>query len=239
MLWLLILATLILLSVGYVWFTRKIWFFRDPDHSSTPQDDYSIRAPVYGRIVYVNRIENGNVISDKKGESIPIQDVTKEDWPQEFPSGDGWLIGIAMTPLDVHFQYSPLPGKMGGIHHFQHGRNLPMFDLWEYIRITWFRQWVQLWAKKYIFENERQTMWLAGSKAKIGLVLIADKFVDKITTFVKPGDSVPSGGKLSFIERGSQVDLLVCGHPDLQILVKNGDTSKGPNTVLARIPQPE
>lgn len=239
MLWVFIFAALILLTLGYIWFTRKIWFFRDPNHSKTPQDIGVIRAPVYGRIVYINRIQNGIVISEKKGESIPITDITKDDWPKESTLGDGWLIGIAMTPLDVHFQYAPLPAEMGKINHIQHGRNLPMFDLWEYIRITWFRRWIQLWAKKYIFENERQTMWLTNPSVKIGLVLIADKFVDKITTFVKQGEIVPSGGKLSFIERGSQVDLIVCGHPNLQIVVKIGDSSKGPNTVLARIAEPE
>ncbi len=239
MIWIYLLLVFVLLGFAYVWFTRKIWFFRDPDHSNTDQNEFNIRAPVYGRVVYILKIENGQVISDKKSESIPITEVTKQDWPPEFPNGDGWLIGIAMTPLDVHFQYAPLPGKMGDIKHYQHGRNLPMFDLWEYIQITWLRKWVQLWAKKYIFENERQTMWIDSPNAKVGLILIADKFVDKITTFVKPGDNIPSGGKLSFIERGSQVDLLVCGHPNLQILVKNGDASKGPNTILARIPQPE
>src|SRR5207237_936045 len=82
----------------------------------------------------------------KKGERILIEDITKEKWPPEFPQGDGWLIGIAMTALDVHYQYSPLPAKVGEIFHHSHGRNLPMFDLWEYVRITWMRRGVQLFA---------------------------------------------------------------------------------------------
>ncbi|MGI8923587.1 MAG: phosphatidylserine decarboxylase [Fimbriimonadales bacterium] len=221
------------LSLLFVWYTRKIWFFRDPDHALTEQGDLVLRSPVYGRVAYVRRIENGVVESEKKGERILISDITKDDWPDQ--DGDGWLIGIAMTALDVHYQYSPLPATVGSICHHAHGRNLPMFDLWEYVRITWLRRGVQLFAKKYVFENERQTVWLKGKAAKIALVLIADKFVSKITTFVKDGDSVAAGGKLSFIGRGSQVDVVVCGQPDLLASVQVGQAVHGPSTVIARL----
>mgnify|MGYP000103045095 CR=1 FL=1 len=230
-----------------VWFLRNVWFHRDPAHV-VDQADGTIRSPVYGRVAYIRQVSGGVVVSEKLGEEIRISDITKDDWPNagsessavlpEAGNGDGWIIGVAMTPLDVHFQYAPIPGTMGKIVHHQHGRNLPMFDFWEYFRITWLRKHVQLWAKKYVFENERQTMWLQGARARIALILIADKFVSKISTFVKEGDSVESGGKLSFIARGSQVDVLICGQPDLEVLVREGDPANGPNTVLARIPAP-
>jgi phosphatidylserine decarboxylase len=144
-----------------------------------------------------------------------------------------------MTALDVHYQYAPLPSKLLSVEHKRHGRNLPMFDIWEYIRITWFRRAVQLFAKKYVLENERQTMWLHGTGVRIALVLIADKFVSKITTFVSPGDLVAAGGKLSFIGRGSQVDLVVCGQPGLRLRVLEGQAVSGPLTVLAELPGTE
>jgi phosphatidylserine decarboxylase len=232
-----ILATLLvfgLLVAGFLWFTRKVWFFRDPDHSQTKQNLSELRSPVYGCVAYIRRIKDGVVISEKKGEEIPISDITKDDWASG--TGEGWLIGIAMTALDVHYQYAPLPGKMNKIVHHNHGRNLPMFDLWEYVKITWLRKSVQLFAKKYVFENERQTMWIDAEKARVGLVLIADKFVAKITTYVKEGEVVKSGGKLSFISRGSQVDVVVCDSPDLQMLCSEGDAVSGPRTVLATFP---
>jgi phosphatidylserine decarboxylase len=232
-----ILATLLvfgLLVAGFLWFTRKVWFFRDPDHSQTKQNLSELRSPVYGCVAYIRRIKDGVVISEKKGEEIPISDITKDDWASG--TGEGWLIGIAMTALDVHYQYAPLPGKMNKIVHHNHGRNLPMFDLWEYVKITWLRKSVQLFAKKYVFENERQTMWIDAEKARVGLVLIADKFVAKITTYVKEGEVVKSGGKLSFISRGSQVDVVVCDSPDLQMLCSEGDAVSGPLTVLATFP---
>lgn len=236
---LIILGALALLFLLVLWFLRTIWFHRDPDHTQTEQDDRLIRSPVYGRVAYIRRITDASVESEKIGERIPVRDITHEDWPPDCPDGSGWLIGIAMTAIDVHFQYAPVAGTVVSIRHFPTGRNLPMFDFWEYLRITYFRRAVQLFAKRYTFVNERQTMWIAGRLVKVGLVLIADKFVDKITTFIQAGQSVPAGGKLSFIGRGSQVDVVICGHPDLTLLVKEGDPVYGPRTVLARLSEGE
>ena len=231
------ITILILLAIIYILYTRKVWFYRDPNHSGIVQDDGVLLSPVYGIVAYVKRVENGIVVSEKKGDVIHIEEITKVDWPDEVEAGTGWLIGIAMTTLDVHFQYSPLPCNVQSFEHYQTGKNLPMFDLWEYIQITWFRRFVQLWCKAYLLENERQTFWLNGKRVKVALILIADKFVDKITTFVGFGDSVSAGDKLSFISRGSQVDLLVCGCDNLEVLVKPGDRAFGPLTKIARLPE--
>lgn len=226
---------IILLGVIYVWYTRKKWFFRDPDHGDLAQEDDILLSPVYGIVAYVKQVKDGVVVSEKLGESIPISDITKTDWDGDPTAGNGWLIGIAMTALDVHYQYSPFPASIKSIFHYQTGKNLPMFDLWEYVKITWLRQFVQLWCKAYVLENERQTVWLTGKKAKVALILIADKFVDKITTYRKVSDVLSAGSKLSFIARGSQVDVLVCDQPNLEVLVSPGDPVHGPQTKIARL----
>jgi len=235
MIYILLLIILIVLCVAYVQYTRKVWFYRDPDHGLVDQNDGLIRSPVYGIVVYIKPVTEGKVTSEKLGESISVCEITKEEWPSDQPSGNGWLIGIAMTALDVHYQYAPLPGVVGSIEHFQTGFNLPMFDLWEYVRITWLRQFVQLWGKRYLVENERQTLWIQNTSAKVALILIADKFVDKITTYIKTGEVTSAGQKLSFIARGSQVDVLICGQPELEILVKPGDRVLGPQSSLAKL----
>lgn len=231
------IIAILVLGWGYVWYTRKKWFFRDPDHGQVIQDDQMILSPVYGIVAYVKQVKDGVVVSEKKGEEIKISDITKTDWGDDEHPGEGWLIGIAMTALDVHYQYSPFPAQIQSIFHYQTGRNLPMFDLWEYIQITWLRKFVQLWCKAYVLENERQTFWLKGKNAKLALILIADKFVDKITTYVQVEGAVNSGAKLSFIARGSQVDVLVCGQAGLEVLVKPGDAVSGPLTQLAKLQQ--
>lgn len=214
---------------GAVLFLRTVWFHRDPQHPDLPQCDDIVRSPVYGIVAYVRRVEGGIVTAEKKGEEIPLPELTK----QESTEG-GWLVGIAMTALDVHYQYAPIPAVVESMHHHRTGRNLPMFDLWEYVRITWLRRWVSLWAKRYLLENERMTFRLRGQRIMLWLVLIADKFVDKITPFVQPGDAVAAGSKLSFIGRGSQVDLFLPDGSGLEIVVSEGDRALGPRTVIAR-----
>lgn len=216
------------LAGAAILFLRTTWFHRDPQHPSVPQRDDIVLSPVYGIVAYVRRVEDGIITAEKKGEEVPLPELTKEGG-----EGSGWLIGIAMTALDVHFQYAPFPATVESVHHHTTGRNLPMFDLWEYVRITWFRRWVSLWAKRYLLENERMTFQLRGNNLALWLVLIADKFVDKITPFVQPGDHVAAGAKLSFIGRGSQVDVFLPDTPGLQIAVKAGDRALGPRTVLA------
>lgn len=229
------IVVVVILGLAYVWYTRKVWFYRDPDHGTVAQDSDVVLSPVYGVVAYIKKVKNGQVVSDKKGEDIAITDIAKTDWPSDQPGGDGWLIGIAMTALDVHYQYAPLPCQIKSIYHYQTGMNLPMFDLWEYVRITWLRQFVQLWAKRYVLENERQTFWIQGDQVKAAVILIADKFVDKITTYVHEAESAAAGAKLSFISRGSQVDVLICGCPELEVMVHEGQPVKGPLTQLARL----
>ncbi|MEW5883325.1 MAG: phosphatidylserine decarboxylase [Armatimonadota bacterium] len=231
---LLVAIILVFLFGGAVLFLRTVWFHRDPLHPDVPQRADAVRSPVYGIVAYVRRVEDGIVTADKKGEEIPLPELTKDQSGQS-----GWLVGIAMTALDVHFQYAPVPAVVESMHHHRTGRNLPMFDLWEYVRITWFRRWVSLWAKRYLLENERMTFRLRGASVTLSLVLIADKFVDKITPFVKAGDEVAAGAKLSFIGRGSQVDVFLPDTPGLQIAVQPGDRALGPRTVIAHVRAPE
>jgi phosphatidylserine decarboxylase len=224
-----VLLTVALFAAVFL-FLRTIWFHRDPKHFGVPQEEDAIRSPVYGIVAYIRPVRDGWVECDKKGEPIAIHEITKE----ETASG-GWLIGIAMTALDVHFQYAPIPAVVERYEHKPARVNLPMFDFWEYVRITYFRKWVQLWAKRYLLENERQTFWLRGSRTRLALVLIADKFVSKIRTLVEPGAQVCAGDKLSFIGRGSQVDVFLPVSDGVEFLVKPGDRVRGPLTVLARI----
>ncbi|MEW8958869.1 MAG: phosphatidylserine decarboxylase, partial [Moorella sp. (in: firmicutes)] len=110
--------------------------------------------------------------------------------------------------------------------------NLPMVDLWEYIRLTYLRRAVDLFAHRYRLVNERMTIFLENSDVKIALVEIADKFVNKIRCFITPGQVVSRGQKVSFIERGSQVDLIIFTR-DVEITVRVGQLVSGAGTVVA------
>lgn len=229
--WLIGIAAFILLFMAYQYWKRNILFFRDPKRTS-PNDDSLIMSPCDGVVMYVNDIKNGEVISEKLGTVIPVTEISKaQDAPQT-----GKLIGIYMSPFDVHFNYAPINGKITNIVHTQAKLNLPMVDLWEYIQFCWLRRAVNLLGRKFHLENERNTIFIEGKKAKLMMVEIADKVVNKIDCFVKIGDSVGQGQKVSFIKRGSQVDLVLPGE-GYDVVVLPGVHVVGAQTVIAKVEQ--
>lgn len=219
----LILVLIFLVAWIYL---RYVWFFRDP--SRQPEEvGKVIISPADGKVVYIKRIERGEVFSTKNGERIKLKEISKFE-----VKGEGWLIGIYMSPLDVHYNYSPIKGEVKKIFHHQAKVNLPMVDLWEYFKLTYLRKAVNLFDKRFHLENERMSFYLEGDGIEVVVVEIADKFVNKIEKFVEEGDEVELGEKISFIRRGSQVDILIL-KSDVEIKVKFGEQVYGGKTVLA------
>lgn len=210
-------------------FVRKVWFYRDPVRVPDEIGKVVI-APCDGQVVYIKRVRSNEIVSDKLGQKISVDEISK--MPLTEPV-DGWLIGIYMSPLDVHYNYSPIPATIEKIMHIQTPLNLPMVDMWEYIQLTYLRHAVDLFGKRYELENERQSILFRGDDLDIIAVEIADKFVNKISTFVVEGEKVETGQKLSFIERGSQVDLVIL-NPDIEFTVELGQQVYGGQTVIAR-----
>jgi len=225
----------ILLGVAALWlgaltFLRRVWFYRDPDRKPERDGDGLILAPADGRVVYIKKVESGELYAEKLGEKIALPEITGCDYDQE----DGWAIGIYMSPLDVHFNYCPLPGVVERIHRVSARVNLPMLDLWEYIRVVWLRKMVDMFARKYHLENERNTIFMDCGGIKLAIVLIADKFVAKIKCFVEPGQQLDYSQKVGFIERGSQVDLVIFAE-DVEFEVGVNQQVYGGKTVIGRI----
>ncbi len=225
--WILI-SLLLILSIFGTWiYLRFFWFFRDPPRKPEATER-AIVSPADGQIVYIRKFENGRVVSEKQGERIELEEISKLDLKEE----DGWLIGIYMSPLDVHYNYAPISGRVEKVFHYSARANLPMVDLWEYLRLTYLRQAVNLFSKKFHLRNERETLFIKGEDIEVVVVEIADKFVNKIDRFVDEGESVRAGQKISFIRRGSQVDILIF-KKDLDIQVEFGKQVYGGQTVLA------
>ena len=85
--------------IGVISISLLLWrFFRDPERIP-PDNENAILSPADGRIIYVKKIENGEVpLSEKNGRKFPLNDFVQSD---VLPSG-GHLIGILLTYLDVH-----------------------------------------------------------------------------------------------------------------------------------------
>lgn len=222
------LSFVLILVLGYL-YLREVWFYRDPLRKPE-ETGRVIVAPCDGKVVYLKKIERGKIESEKKGEKIKLKEITKSDFGE---AKSGWLIGIYMSPLDVHYNYAPIEGRVEKIVYYPAKTNLPMVDFWEYLNLTYLRRAVNLFSRRFHLENERNTIYIKqGEVIKVAAVEIADKFVSKISCFVKEGDHLKLGQKLSFIDRGSQVDLVIFKE-DINWRVKFGDQVYGGKTVLA------
>lgn len=213
-----------------LWFLRKVWFYRDPVRKPERDEAGVIIAPASGRVVYIKKIEDGDIYSEKLGEKIPLTEITGCGYEVK----NGWAIGIYMSPLDVHYNYNPCPGIVEKIYRKNAKLNLPMLDLWEYIHVVWLKKMVDMFARKYHLENERNTIFLDCNGVKMAVVLIADKFVAKITCYVENGQRLDYSEKLGFIERGSQVDLVIFSE-DVEFEVGINEQVHGGMSVIGRL----
>lgn len=248
MIYAVVAASIILIWLAVLAFLRKVWFFRDPVRQSERNEDGMILAPADGRVVYIRKIEEGGLYAEKLGERIPLPEITGCE--THMPSRDadatltgerehsvfsqGWAIGIYMSPLDVHFNYCPYPGAVEGIYRKNAKVNYPMLDVWEYIRVVWLRKMVDMFARKYHLENERNTIFLNANGLRMAVVLIADKFVAKIKCFVEENQALDYSEKLGFICRGSQVDLIVFSN-NVEFEVNVNQQVYGGKTVIGRV----
>lgn len=223
----------IVIAIAIIWlaalfFLRRIWFYRDPEVHPDRQGNVIV-APASGRIVYIKKVDEGNLYAEKLGEKIPLPEITGCNYEKK----NGWAIGIYMSPLDVHYNYCPYPSVVEKIHRVSAKLNLPMLDFWEYIRVVWLRKMVDMFAREYHLENERNTIFLDADGTKMAVVLIADKFVAKITCYVEPGQKVDYSQKVGFIERGSQVDLVIFSD-DVEFEVDINQQVYGGRTILGK-----
>ncbi len=214
---------------AWLWWFRHIFFYRDPERVIAAGDDLVV-APADGRVMYVNQVLSGEVVSTKKDVAIRVSELAKTD----VGDANGWLIGIYMTPFDVHFNRAPISGKIETVHHHKTGSNLPMVDLWEYVSFTLLRKAVDMFAAPFHLENERLTMQIHGNSLSCVVILIADRFVNKITRLFDDGQLIEKGEKMTFIERGSQTDLFI-PLESVVWLVEPGDHVYAGGTVLARL----
>jgi phosphatidylserine decarboxylase len=214
---------------AWLWWFRNRYFFRDPLRVVSAQE-HEIVSPADGRVMYVYPVQAGAVTCDKQGQRIRIDELAKTELGETL----GWLIGIYMTPFDVHFNRAPIAGEIRTLRYHRTEANLPMVDLWEYVNFTLLRKAVNMFAAPFHLENERMTMQIRNGKTVCFIILIADRFVNKITRFFDEAQCVAKGDKISFIQRGSQTDLFIpVEHVTFD--VKPGDQVYAGTTVIGRL----
>jgi phosphatidylserine decarboxylase len=186
-------------------------FFRNPKRDISI-DKNDIVAPADGRIIYIKELEvNQTPVSIKKMRVSNISEITKTD----LLSQPCYLIGIAMTLFDVHFNRAPVEGEIILVKHTSGtaiGLNTPESTL----------------------TNERNTVVLKREDGLMaGIVQIAARGVRRCIVMAEVGKKVKKGEIIGKIRWGSQTDLIIPRNSF--ILVREGEQVYAGTTTIAKI----
>lgn len=163
-----------------------IRFYRVPNRK-TKADVDDIISPADGNIIYIKKIEAKNIpFSIKNFEISNLPELTNTD----ILNSPCWLVGINMTPFDVHKNAAPIGGKVVLNRHFK-------------------GKFLSLKTGQAEIENERNTIVIDNGKIQVGVVQIASKKVRRIETYFKEGESIKRGDWFGMIKFGSQVDIII------------------------------
>jgi phosphatidylserine decarboxylase len=133
----------------------------------------------------------------------------------QFPGGPCHRISMFLSVIDIHVQNAPVSGRVISVTHTK-GKFLNAMQ-----------------ADSAIY-NENVLLGFDSAQTpgeKIGVRLIAGVLARRIVPFVKAGEEVQRGQRISLIQFGSRADLYV--PLDYQIKVKVGDKVVGGETVMA------
>jgi phosphatidylserine decarboxylase len=209
------IAAIILVILFVLW--RFFFFLRNPARKSNAPKS-AILSPADGHVLYIRHISdtrNSEVFSIKNGVKIFLRDL------MFLMEGDpdlksGWLVGIAMSPADVHFNRAPIEGyieKTG--HEFPKAlrKNFKMFEAFQNLL---FDKGKPYKAYPYLIYNERASFIISNNSLKVYVTQIADSYVKKIVTY-KDKENIKRGEIFGLIRMGSQVDIFI---PDTKINVR-------------------
>lgn len=198
--------------IGAISISLLLWrFYRDPERLP-PEDENVILSPADGTIIYVKKMEDGEIpFSEKNGRRFPLNDFIRTD----VLNSGAYLIGIAMNYLDVHVNRAPIGGRISLLKHIK-------------------GLFISLKKKEAVIQNERMLTVIENGHLKVGIVQIASRLVRKIIPYLREGREVRSGQRIGAIRFGSQVDLILPDLPSLTIEVNPGEKVKAGMSIMAR-----
>ena len=206
-------------------FWRFYYFFRDPKRE-IPSGKVIV-APADGYIIYIKEVLKGeHPVPEKKGVCLSL-----EEWlGTKVFEGEGYLVGIYMTPLSVHFNRAPIAGLIKKVisKPAEH-ENFSMAKVM--MRLFWGMKPYEE-GSRYITKNARNTTVIEGD-FPVATIQIADRYVNQVDSFVKEGQRVEKGQKIGMIRMGSQCDLFLPKNGKLQLKCAVGDKVFAGKSILA------
>jgi phosphatidylserine decarboxylase len=162
------------------------YFFRDPKRVP-PSDPDVVVSPADGR---VTRIELAG------------------------PAGGPTLISIFLSPLDVHINRAPIPGKIVDV----------VYSPGKFLMAT---------NEKASLVNEQNALTIQGEKITVVCKQIAGILARRIVCWKNTGDRLNLGERFGMIKFSSRTDLLLPAN--VKITVAEGQRVRGGITVIGRI----
>jgi phosphatidylserine decarboxylase len=203
----------ITLSITALFF---FWFNRDPDrHPPTRNNNNNnnniIVSPADGTVIYVEHFEVGSLPVPKKfGKEIHLE---KFDSLKSFDSG-GHIIGIYLSPLNVHVTRSPISGDI-------------LFT--GYCSGAFFSK--KLLGFKTV--DEMTMCIIQGNGIIAGVVQMAAYIARRAVLYVRSDEHVNIGERIGKIRLGSQVDLILPCKTALSIIAKPGSKVRAGESIIA------
>ena len=209
-------------------FWAHYWFYRDPPR--VPPVEPGLVSPADGTVVYVKRVEPGaQVVVIKQGVAATVEDLMREDF--DLPK---LVIGIFMSPFDVHYNRAPLGARIGFVkRHAARGENVHMGPMhWR----TLLGLEPRYRGSMHIVQNERAVTQFVGEyrgePLSLYVVQIGALTVNGIDSYFSSGQHVARGATFGMIRIGSQVDLVVPWRKDFAVHVRPGDVVTAGETIL-------
>lgn len=152
------------------------------------------------------------VVAPADGRVVVIEEVLEGEYFQD----RRLMVSIFMSLFNVHANWFPVDGTVREVHH-QNGRFL------------------KAWLPKASTDNERSTVVIDTPEGHTVMVRqIAGALARRIVTYAVPGEDCYIDEHLGFIKFGSRVDVyLPLGS---EVLVEQGQSTTGNQTVIARLP---
>ncbi len=185
-------------------------FYRDPERTR-PQSENCIVSPADGIVKYVKPVAKDTAPLSSKGDDhvVPSADLLGI-----LPGGKGYLVGIAMSFLDVHVTRAPIGGK---ITHMEHVPG----------------SFLSLKRADAVHKNERLNQVIENENYRVGLIHIASRLVRQIVSYVEKGAPLVCGQRIGMIKFGSQVDIILPDYGQLEIRIRVGNKVVAGETILA------